>query len=342
MNKLILIILPFILFSCKQIDEKDYPNAKGNILTFNGLAETFSMLELSTDRIYNDIVTTGGIPNHITQDGSRLFLVNSGDNTISIINSYTLTTIKSIHLGVNKNPWMVFPVANTNYIYVTCFESNELLRVDIETEEILSITGIDNKPQGGTLVGSTLYIGNTHFIGWNNFDTGSVTVIDTENNQFKKNITLSYNTYNGINPLSLLAIPERDEVYIFCSGIPGQDDGLIFVIDTTADTIKKVFESGKSPVYSEGSLDIDNNIVYLYGMGCIFSYNYITDTITDFAGDLVTTDKYISGLTYISSTNRILISDFSTGKIYSYNSNNYNFERSYQASDGVQQLLYIK
>lgn len=343
MNKIFLLSLILLLLTCKQ-QEIVYPheiedNSKGKLVAFNGLAETVSIIDLEIETIYNNITETGSWPSHITFIDSRLYLTNSGNNSISIYNK-EINFLKSIYLGENKNPWTTFPLKNSNKLYVSCFLSNEILLVNTETENIKVIhTG--STPQGGTISGNKLYIGNTNYKGWNDFGVGFVSVIDTVTNSHLKDIHLNYMGEVGINPQSIVEAVEN-KLYIICSGIPGEDDGNIFIVDKNSDEISGVIKTGKSPVYSEGSINTKKNIIYLYGVGGLFSYNYSSGEIVEFAADLTNSDAFFSGLTYVEETNKIYVSEFNKALIHQFNGDDYSYEKSYQASDGVQQLLYIK
>lgn len=339
-NKILLLLLPILLFSCKQIDDdKSFPALKNNVLAFNGLAETFSLIEVSNGRVYNDIKTTGIWPNHMTQEDDKLFLVYSGENTVSILD-LDLNTIKEIYLGVSKNPWMVFPVTGTDNIYVTCFDSNEILLVNTITESIESVhTG--STPQGGAFNNNKLYISNTHYVEWNTFNRGTVSVIDVASSTYLEDIDLNFNGKTGINPQTVISM-NSNEIYVVCSGIPGENDGNIFVIATTTNTITDVIETGKSPVYAEGSINTTDSEIYFYGVGGLFYYNYATKTTVPFGEDITISDTFFSGLTYVPGTDEILVSDFSKDKVHVFSGNNFSYKKSYQVSDGVQQLLYIK
>lgn len=332
MNKLITGLILIVVISCANIQESEIPEIQGNILLFNGLAETLSILDIDSESIYNNIKTTGIWPNHITTD-TDLILVNSGDNTVSIMDIDTLETKKDIYLGSGKNPWMSFPVSNN--IYVTCYLADEVIKINRNSGEKLTSIPVQKNPQGGAIVGNRLFIGNVFT---ENPMSSSISVIDLKTDKVEKNIPLPFQ-----NPQTIIPFENRNEIHIVCTGINSidsskNDDGVIIIMDSNTFEIKSTINIGGSPVYSEGSINMDKKLVYLYGTTGISAYNYETNEIIDTAIDNI----FISGLLYIPETNKIYASNFAGDSINIYKGDDYSYEKSVQTSDGPQQLLYIK
>lgn len=329
---LLLILIPL---SCDlDTTSSEIPDIKGNIIFFNGLAETFSVLNVDDEYITNDVAETGQWPNHIiynTEFEDELIVVNSGDNSISILDIGTLETNLEIYLEENKNPYMAIAQSGTNYIYTTCYYSNEVVKVDRETGETISTITVGDKPQGGAILGTKLFIANTCY----GEDTGTITVIDIDTDT----VLTTFDT--GKNPQSLIAFENEDEIHIICTGENDESDetdGEVIVIDSDSYETIVTISVGGSPVYSEGSINETEDIVYLYGTSGIYAYNYSSYTKIDTDID----DTFYSGLTYVEETNKIYASNFDGDEIDIYNGEDYSFEKSIEASDGPQQLLFIK
>ncbi|WP_150132938.1 YncE family protein [Acidisarcina polymorpha] len=122
------------------------------LVTANYDSNTISVIDVSTDTFDNDSpqfgtihnVPVGNGPSSVTvlQDGSRAYVANSKDGTISIVNLSTYTVEKTIVLPVNQDgttphPRMVASSYNfpTGKIYVTSPDSENLviLRTDTDT-----------------------------------------------------------------------------------------------------------------------------------------------------------------------------------------------------------------
>jgi len=332
MNKLTMSLILLIFFSCTIVQESSVPEIRDNILFFNGLAESFSIMDIKSETVINNIQTTGMWPNHIIYD-TDLLLVNSGENTISILNIDDLSLKKEIYLGSGKNPWMTFPIPNSSFIYVSCYLTDQVIKVDRVSGEILKTITVQKNPQGGVLVGEKLFIGNT--------GSDTISVIDTVTDKLEQTIVLpDVPNTTKLNPQTVIGFENRNEIHVVCSGVNSfvNSDGVIIVINSDTYDVKSVIETGGSPVYSEGSINETDKTVYLYGTTGIMAYNYETYEIIGTGIDNI----FISGLIYISETNKIYASDFSADSILIYGGDDYSYEKSVLASDGPQQLLHIK
>ena len=122
------------------------------MITANYDSNTISVIDVSTDAFDNDASTFGTIHNvvvgngptsvTILQDGSRAYVANSKDSTISVVNLSSYTVEKVIALPLNPDlstphPRMVASTYNypTGKVYVTSQDSSNLviLRTDTDT-----------------------------------------------------------------------------------------------------------------------------------------------------------------------------------------------------------------
>jgi YVTN family beta-propeller protein len=122
------------------------------LVTANYDSNTISFIDVTTDSFDNDAptfgtihnVTVGGGPSSVTvlQDGSRAYVANSKDGTVSVVNMSSYTLQKTITLPLNPDGTTPHPrtiVSSYNYptgkIYVTSPDSDNLviLRTDTDT-----------------------------------------------------------------------------------------------------------------------------------------------------------------------------------------------------------------
>ena len=332
--KILLLILTITFyFSCNLSDNKDIHNPVGNIIFFNGLAETLSVLDIVEEKIYNDQVVTGVWPNHILYD-DNLYLINSGSNSLEIYDISTLSKIGEIYLGTNTNPWMIFKKSGENKAYITCYYSNSIKVVNLEALEVTSTISVETNPEGGVIAGDYLYIGNT------NDDT--ISVINMISDSLETTITLpSTDGVENLNPQSIIYIEELNELHIVCTGnnpLTGSgSEGSIMIYNINSQSFTETISIGGSPVYFEGGTNTTDKIVYLGGSSGLLAYNYETRGIIS-TGII----DNISGIYYLPESDKIYLSLFNDDKIDIYYGDDYSFEKSLTASDGPQQLLYIK
>jgi YVTN family beta-propeller protein len=127
-------------------------DSTSQLVTANYDSNTISFIDVSTDVFYNDspqfgtihTVAVGNGPTGVTvlQDGSRAYVVNSKDSTVSVVNMSSYTVEKTITLPLNDDgstPHPRFVASSYNYptgkIYVSSQDSSSLtiLRTDTDT-----------------------------------------------------------------------------------------------------------------------------------------------------------------------------------------------------------------
>ncbi len=127
-------------------------DATSQLVTANYDSNTISVIDVTTDAFDNDAptfgnihnVTVGGGPSSVTvlQDGSRAYVANSKDGTVSIVNLSSYTVEGTITLPLNSDGTTPHPrtiVSTYNYptgkVYVTSADSDNLviLRTDTDT-----------------------------------------------------------------------------------------------------------------------------------------------------------------------------------------------------------------
>jgi YVTN family beta-propeller protein len=147
------------------------------LVTANYDSNTISVIDVSTDAFDNDSpqfgtthnVTVGNGPSSVTvlQDGSRAYVANSKDGTVSVVNLSSFTVEKTIILPLNQDgstphPRMVASSFNypTGKVYVSSPDSENLviLRTDTDTvSTVLQLQGnlIDTRVARQNANGST-------------------------------------------------------------------------------------------------------------------------------------------------------------------------------------------
>ena len=89
MRKILLAAMGLILIcGCTKDDDKLYKNKDGSVFLFNGLGDlgTMSVVDKNGD-INNDVISLGKWPNHIMEYDGRLYVTNSGNNNVQIIDA---------------------------------------------------------------------------------------------------------------------------------------------------------------------------------------------------------------------------------------------------------------
>jgi len=129
---------------CTPVIKTDYQSfreAKPDNVLFvvNGSAETLSAVDISTDLIYNNLVTLGhasgsrGMPNDILVTNDRIYVLLSGQNSVESYDADTLDYKKTCYLKNGFNPLNFIPLGDSRHAFVTGFLTDEVVLVDLES-----------------------------------------------------------------------------------------------------------------------------------------------------------------------------------------------------------------
>jgi len=320
------------------LEEREFADLDREIFLVNGLAETLSVLNPATLEMYDNVITVGKWPNDILHHEGRLYVTNSGDNNVAVYDESTFELLGEIYLGKNSNPWSVIVKTESDMACVPCFVSDEAVLVNLADMAVITRVGIGNCPEGGAYADGKFYVCDTNYTGGDpDFSAGSVSVIDSEDYS-----VATIELADGINPQSAIAFPDLHEVHVICTGVNGDDDGRVVVIDTASDTVVETLEIGGSPSGGAQGVDWANHIVYLTGEGGLLSYDYQTRTVLHGAGDPIETGKgasdYILGAAFDEVNDRLFVCNFSRDQIIVLDGSTYAVldESPLQGSDGVQ------
>ena len=345
--KRILFILTVIisLNSCEQppyLHRGDYPShVPRKLVFFTGLDETLCIIDPDGEVIYNNIAETETAPNHLLLRGKELFVTNSLSNSIQVFTCLDdgLYLTDRIYLGKNSNPWMIIPVGGDSAkAYVPCFVSGEIAIIDLETKEELDADPASPEidripagsgPEGGCVVGNYLYVGNT---AWSTdifgFDRGSVTIVDISTDQVVKTLWIDTEETGGkgANPQSIVPFPDQNEVHVICTGVQGDNDGRIIVVDTITKEVKAgvaPIRIGGSPGWVGEAVNSRDKTVYLTGVKGLQAYNYLSREIygTDSGQGYYiwegrnTIMDFFAGVSYDSSRDCLFVCRFNDNNI---------------------------
>jgi YVTN family beta-propeller protein len=206
----------------------------------NGTAETLSIIDLNSGTVENDAVVLGDIPNELEMWDNTLFVVNSGSNNLQVIDPDSRTTLATIELGPDNNPYDL-EIAPSGLAYVSNFVSNVVYVVDLNTRAVVDTIPVGLSPEGLLLVDDELYVCNTAFDPVTyGYGPGTVSVIDINTNTVVDTIAV------GTNPQSL-ALGADSLVHVVATGNFATIPGAVYVIDPDTRTVVDTVEIGGQP-----------------------------------------------------------------------------------------------
>ena len=343
----LMLISAFALLASCQVEQtpsaRTFPDAPRELFILNSLAETISVYDADSGTVHNDAVTTGSWPNDILYREGKLYVVNSGDNSVWAYDESTLEKTGEIYLGKNRNPWTIIPSGDTQKAYVPNWVSGSVSVVDLATLTLTDeIEGIGTGPEGGCFANGKIYICCTGYAS-EGFGEGSVAVIDVTTDTVVARIP----TGTGTNPQTAVAVPGSNTVHVFLSGPLGAGAGAVLVIDTVTDTAAggtaPSLVTGGEPSADAQSLDESAGIAYLAGNGAVIAYDYETLTISAGYDNPVygtgnpmnsySDTVYNNGMLYVADFNAdsLAVIDLSTGGV-----------TTIEGSDGPQELVFTE
>jgi len=277
-------LLIFSLIGCGDGDDDD-DNNDGEVLgvskaayIVNGAAETLSVFNIETSEITNDVLTVGKWPADIKIRGNEAYAVNTGDNSIQIIDLETLTDIALIDIGENTLPQKI-GFAGDNKAYVSCNGIESVKVVDLTSQQTTNSIEVGLAPDGVAVAGQKVYVCNTAYDGATfSYGDGTVSVIDSTTDTVTKTIAVE------LNPKEIII--SGDKALVLCIGDYSGVMGRLSVIDIASDTVIDTIDLGTTP--SSGIAVSPGGIVYLTAFEGLMSVDVnsgsIIATLTDFAG----------------------------------------------------------
>jgi YVTN family beta-propeller protein len=270
----------------------------GSICLINGNGDvgTLSVVE-KTGEISNDVLNLGKWPNDIIEKDGKLYVTNSGNNNVQIIDAGTLESTGSIELSAFSNP-MRSAISNRK-LYATSWLGTgiDVYDFDKDTLYTIAITGIPaENNNGGT--DAVIAYGDLIFAGvrnitydefWTpNYGNEYIVVINAE----ADTVITAFEA--GVNIADML-INDENELHVLSTGNRADIAGFVRVFDLSAfnfDTYSTV-EIGSQP----GSFALNSEgMVYVAvsglnpdwtGFGGIMKYNSIDNQVLNGAENMV-------------------------------------------------------
>lgn len=189
-------------------------------LTTNGSLDPGSAarIDVSGDT-YAGILKTGVLPVHaaVIPNGTKLYIANSGEDTVSANNVGTPTVVSTIGLPVGSQPVFVNTTENGN-VYVANYGNNTVSQINTTSNAVVNTVAVGNRPVAMAELPNAqkLYVVNQ--------GSGMVSSINI----------LGFSVLNtipvGATPVWAVARPDNAKVYVL------DNSGTIYEIDTLSDT----------------------------------------------------------------------------------------------------------
>lgn len=308
-----------------------------SLITLNGLANTMSIINLSTGSVLVNGPPTGQVPQEIHFRTHYIYVVNSGDNTLQIDDADYFGTSKNvIRLGAGCNPYsMAFQDDNT--AYCSCLQTNEVVQVNLASQNVTARrsipVSIGQYPEGLAVANGNLYIAmsaspsctSTYSCG----DGTSVGVLNLSN--------FTGNSFTSVkvdqNPQAM-ALDAQSRLHVLCSGNYYSVWSNVDVLNTTTNS---VIGTVAGPVnYSPGLIDIaPNGNVFMAAWQGALEYN------ANSLGPVTVIDGSNNYLGVSDANGKVYFCDFSKDKVHEFDATTFAAGRVFNAGHGPQGCVYV-
>jgi hypothetical protein len=260
MTLIFALVSGLIFCACGQASNN--PLADVRAVVVNSLGENLSLVHAGDPvTVTKDSVVVGSAPNQVLIFGSEILVLSSTSNSLEVIDPETWTVVRQYSLGDGCSPYMMAETSNS-LLLVTCFASNQLLKVDpqVEMTENPIVAALDMptgsdllpydvqapghaRPQGVVVVGNTAYLTLSNLgDDWMPAGPGLVVVVDIASWTKDKIIELS-----KTNPATIYRpVLGGNKLYVPCSGA-FDGTGVVEVMDSSSGTIVSTIEIGGAP-----------------------------------------------------------------------------------------------
>jgi YVTN family beta-propeller protein/beta propeller repeat protein len=186
--------------------------------------------EEQTNIEYKHDIYMGTIEQHLSA-GTYAYITNSGDNTVSVIDTATNTVTATVNVGSNPLGVAINP-AGTN-VYVANDYDNTVSVIDTATNTVTDTVNVGAAPYGIAVSpdGSKVYVANYY--------GDSVSIIDTETNTVTAVVDLEGGGWSA--PQGIAVSPDGSKVYVANIG-----SNTVSIIETASNAITATV-TGSSP-----------------------------------------------------------------------------------------------
>ncbi|MCL2064730.1 MAG: T9SS type A sorting domain-containing protein [Candidatus Cloacimonetes bacterium] len=202
------------------------------IYIVNSNSETLSHVQIYDFSVTNNFAQIGQYGNHITYHEERLYIVNSGDNNIQVVDLEGVTR-GFINLENSSNPWHIN--IHNGFIYVTGLFTGKLYRIDLNAPFNTHFDKADgnflyNELFIGTTPQGMLVHDNKMFVAlagvyFPDYGQGKVAIIDLETFSIVDTIDVAQ------NPQELI-VDSRGYIHVVCTGNYAELTSKIVIFDS--------------------------------------------------------------------------------------------------------------
>lgn len=318
------------------VPDSNPPEIERYLFVVNNLGETISRIDVASGSVVNNIYTTGQVPAEIQYRDDILYIINSGDNTLLMINIVTGAR-RWIEIGDYRNPSHM-ELIGTDMAAVCNWEAGTVSFLDLAAGTV-----IEEIQVGAGLWGMTAYEGNI-FVGVSNYNPttwtygqGRVAALDAAARILVDSIDV------GVNP-GVLFIDHQGELNVVCIGDYFSIFGEVWRVNPTTYTVIDNYHLGGSPNYEALAPD---GMVYLgaggwVNEGYVLKYDSNAESVINGGSNpIVLSGESGAQGAALDSEGNVYVCCFNTDHVVKMDASG-NVLDTYAVGDGPQALVYVQ
>ena len=227
-----MILLAVLFFICNAAFAQD------RLYIVQGSDESLAQVTLASGDVDSHVLDLGLWCNEIVVHGTRLFVANSGDNTLQEIDAELNMTVRVIPVPGGVNPWSV-AMLGPDTIAVTCWVTHNVVMLRYDDGQQIGNLEMPTGPEGIIALEDRFIVCETG-IDFPDYANGYVRVYD----RFNWNLLDSLQV--GMNAQSA-AIDPQGRLHVVCTGDYINVPGTIHVVNLATMTTDTVLQVGGTP-----------------------------------------------------------------------------------------------
>lgn len=236
-----------------------------NLFVVNGLGESVSRIDVSEDRVWNNVFTTDNVPQQAKIQGDSLYILNSISSTLQIIDLSSAKEVKKIDLGTQKNPWDFTFCKSAGKIFVSNLMANSVSVVDVASGAVVDSIAVGRSPEGILAANGKVYVTNTAYNASSySYGQGTVYVIDAGTRTVVDSILTPTNPQN-------IVIGPNGRLHVVCTGNYGNVPGVVVVVNPGTNSMEDTIAVGGTP----SSITITSGGMAYLGAGGWMDYGHV-------------------------------------------------------------------
>lgn len=316
------------------------PPPPAYLLVLNTLGETIDRIDPDTGVVEGSVLTVGNAPNDLRVDRSRhrVWVANSGDNSVTSYDLRTLGAGPAARLGPNSNPWSLLLTADGG-LFVTNWLAGDVAVINPADGSVVARLPVGQAPEGLLAAPNPAHILVTlvqYDFPTGRFGPGLLQPLCPNCGEPRRP-----RVEIGTNPQSLLIGPDG-RVHVVCTGNYGgyepSQAGTVHILDPVSYAPVDTVALGGSPDRAA----VAGNFVYVSAVEGLLKYDGVTHAALNDAAHPVLAASTLGGLIVDGARHRLYVTGFADDLVYVIDTRADTLVATWPVGDGPVALAWVE